>query len=256
MPKIRYHKGYTNIVKMHNNMVEAQYKFTREQQVILLQVAKTLQEQDIFDKNERAYVTYTTSDLLQMLNISDRRTLRGTIRSLQKCIMSYENLEEKWVVDVNVFIYSKYNIGTIDIQIHEAMLPFFKHLSKEVGNYTELNLKEMKQFSSQYTIRIYQLARKLQNIGITKDTKSWKQEQDYTLDEFQNIVGSSYKTWQHIEDKVLKVAMAELKDNSFIYVDYEPIKGYKKEQTRGRQGVIGIKIKANRVGHYQGSLGI
>jgi len=45
MPKIRYHKGYTNIVKIHNNLIESHYKFTREQQVILLQVAKTLQEQ-------------------------------------------------------------------------------------------------------------------------------------------------------------------------------------------------------------------
>lgn len=254
MPKIRYHKGFTNIVKVHNNLIEAHFKFSREQQVILLQVAKTLQEKDIFDNHEHTTVSYTTSDLLQQLNISDRRTLRGVIKSLQRCIMSFENLEEQWEADVNVFIYSKYNIGTVDIEIHKEMLPFFKHLSKEVGHYTELNLKEMKQFNSQYTIRIYQLARKLQNIGITDKTKNWKQEKTYTLEEFQNIVGSEYKTWQDLERNVLKVAMAELKDNSFIYVDYEPIYGYKKGQTKGRQGVVEIKLKANRVNHYQGSL--
>jgi plasmid replication initiation protein len=168
--------------------------------------------------------------------------------------MSYKNLKEKWEQDVNVFISGKYHIDTIEIEIHKDMLQFFKHLSKELGNYTELNLKEMTQFKSQYTIRIYQLARKLQNIGITKDTKAWKQEKNYTLEEFQKEVGSNYKTWQHIEDKVLKPAMEELKDNSFIYVDYEPIKGYKKEQTKGRQGVIEVKLKVNRVNHYQGSL--
>ena len=255
MVKIRYHKGYTNIVKIHNNLIEAHYKFTREQQVILLQVAKTLQEQDIFDKKENTTVTYQAGELLQMLNISDKRTLRGVIRSLQRCIMSFENLEEQWECDVNVFTKAKYHAGgKIEIQIDYDMLPFFKHLSKEVGHYTELNIKEMKQFKSQYTIRIYQLARKLQNIGITKKTKAWKQEKDYTLEEFQKMVGSNYDTWQHIETKVLKPAMEELKDNKYIYVNYEKILGYKKGQTRGRQGVIGIKLIMNRVNHYQGKL--
>jgi plasmid replication initiation protein len=169
--------------------------------------------------------------------------------------MSFKNIDEQWECDVNIFIKGKYYTGgRIEIKLDYDMLQFFKHLSKELGNYTELNLKEMMQFKSQYTIRIYQLARKLQNIGITKGTKAWKQEKKYTLDEFQKEVGSNYKTWQHIEDKVLKPAMEELKDNSFIYVDYEPIKGYKKEQTKGRQGVIEIKLKVNRVNHYQGSL--
>lgn len=255
MPKIRYHKGYTNIVKVHNNLVEAHYKFSREQQVILIQVAKTLQEQDIFDKYEHSTISYKISDLLQMLNIEDRRTLRGVVRSLQRCIMSYKNIDEHWEMDVNIFISGKYHsTGTVDIEIHKDMLQFFKHLSKELGHYTELNMKEMTQFKSQYTIRLYQLARKLQNIGVTKNTKHWKQEKIYTLEEFQKMVGSNYKTWQHIEDRILKPAMEELKDNSFIYVDYEPIREYKKGQTRGRAGVTKIKLKMNRVNHYQGKL--
>jgi plasmid replication initiation protein len=255
MPRIRYKKGYTNIVKVHNNLVEAHYKFSREQQVILLQVAKTLQQLDIFNKYEHTIVKYKTSELLEMLNISDRRTLRGVIRSLQRCIMSFNNIDEHWEMDVNVFISGKYySEGFVEIEVHKDMLQFFKHLSHELGHYTELNIKEMTQFKSQYTIRLYQLARKLQNIGITKDTKSWKQEKIYTIEEFQKIMGSNYKTWQDLERWVLKPAMEELKDNSFIYVDYEPIKEYKKGQTRGRAGVTKIKIMANRVNHYQGKL--
>ena len=255
MPKIRYHKGYTNIVKVHNNLVEAHYKFSREQQVILLQVAKTLQEQDIFDKREDTEVTYQAGELLAMLNISDKRVLRGVINSLQRCIMTFKNIDERWECDVNIFIKSKYYVGgKIEIKLDYDMLPFFKHLSKEIGNYTELNIKEMTQFKSQYTIRLYQLARKLQNIGITKKTKSWKQEKIYTLIEFQKIMGSAYKTWQDLERWVLKPAMEELKDNSFLYINYEPIKKYKKGQTRGRAGVQEIKIIANRVNHYQAKL--
>ncbi len=255
MARIRYHKGYTNIVKVHNNLIEAHYKFSREQQVILLQVAKTLQEMDVFDKKEDTEVVYQAGELTNMLNISDKRVLRGVINSLQRCIMTFKNIDEQWECDVNIFIKSKYHTGgKIEIRLDYDMLPFFKHLSKEIGNYTELNIKEMIQFKSQYTIRLYQLARKLQNIGVTDKSKSWKQEKVYTLDEFQKIMGSSYKTWQDLERKVLKPAIEELKDNSFIFVDYEPIKKYKEGQTRGRAGVREIKIISNRVGHYQGRL--
>ena len=248
--KIRYHKQYTNIVKIHNNLIEAHYKFTKEQQVILLQVAKTLQERDIFDKHEHSKVTYQANELLSYLNISDRRTLRAVIKSLQCCIMSYENLDEEWEADVNIFMYSKYHKGgKIDIEIHREMLPFLKQLH---SNYTELNLKELVQFKSQYTIRLYELARKFQNIGITKNTKKFKQEKIYTLEEFQNLMGSNYNTWQRLETFVLKPAMEELKDNSFIHIDYKPIKGYKKGQTRGRQGIVEIKLLINRIGHFTG----
>ncbi len=253
--KYRYDKGYTNIVKIHNNLVEAHYKFSREQQVILLQVAKTLQQQDIFDKREDAEVTYQSGELLDMLHISDKRVLRGVVRSLQRCIMTFKNLDEQWECDVNIFIKAKYYTGgRIEIRLDYDMLPFFKHLSKELGNYTELNIREMSQFKSQYTIRLYQLARKLQNIGITEKTKTWKQEKIYTLDEFQKIMGSNYKTWQDLQRKVIKPALEELKDNSFIYVDIKPIKEYKEGQTRGRKGVTKVKILANRVNHYQPKL--
>jgi len=252
MPRIRYHKGYTNIVKIHNNLLEAHYKFSREQQVILLQVAKTLQERDIFDKDEHTVVEYKADELLQRLKIEDRRTLRKVVKSLQSCLMSYENLDEHWEEDINIFIRGRYHAGgTVEIEIHKNMLQFFKHLTER---YTELNLKEAVQLKSQYSIRLYEWARKLQNIGITKDTKTWKQEKIMTIDEFQKQMGSNYKTWQDLERKVLKPAMSELKDNSFIYIDYEAIRGYKKGQTRGKPGVIEIKLKVNKVGHYHPKL--
>ena len=253
--KIRYDKKYTNIVRIHNNLVEAHYKFSREQQLILLQVAKTLQQMDVLDNKNDTEVVYQAGELLTMLNISDKRVLRGVITSLQRCIMTFKNIDERWECDVNIFIKAKYYVGgRIEIRLDYDMLPFFKHLTHEIGNYTELNIAEMKQFKSQYTIRLYQLARKFQNIGVKNGTETWKQEKKYTLEEFQKLMGSDYGTWQKVNTKVIKPALAELKDNSYIYVDIEPIKDYKKGQTRGRMGVVAIKLKVNRVGHYQGKL--
>lgn len=244
---IDYYKGYTNIVQIHNNLVEAHYKFSKEQQLIMLQVAKTLQENDIYDKNEDTLVEYQADELMKLLNIGDRRTLRGVIKSLQRCIMSFENFDEQWEADVNVFSRGRYFAGGhIEIKIDELMLPFFKELNDK---FTKLNMKELVSFKSQYSIRIYELARKLQFIK-----EPQKKEKIYTIDEFQKMVGSSFKTWQHIKDKVLEPAKAEINGNTRVYFDYEPIESYKKGQTRGRKGINEVKIIMNIVGHYQPSL--
>lgn len=244
---VKYHKGYTNIVQIHNNLIEAHYKFTREQQLILLQVAKTLQEKDIFEENKHQKVTYNLQEIQTLLNISDYRTVRGVIKSLQRCIMTYKNLEERWEADVNIFIYSKYHAGgSIDIEIHSEMLQFFKRLNE---HFTKLNMKEIVSFKSQYSIRVYELCRKLQFIK-----SPYKQEKIYSVDEFQKMIGSTYKKWQDLENKVLSVAKNEINDNTFVYFDYEPIYSYKDGQTRGRKGVNEIKIIMNIKGHYQAKL--
>lgn len=244
---IDYHKAYTNIVKVHNNLVEAQYKFSREQQLILLQVAKTLQEQDIFDKKQDTLVTYDARELADKIGVDDLRTLRGVIRSLQRCLIDVRNLDEQWEADVNVFSKGKYYTGgTVEIKLDEDMLPFFKELHER---FTKLNMKELVQFKSQYSIRIYELARQLQFIK-----PPHKHEKVYTLDEFQAMVGSSYKTWQHIETKVLQPACDEIINNSRVWVGYEPIKEYAPGQKRGRAGVRKIKLIMQIREAYQPSL--
>ncbi len=237
---IIYDKRYTNVVKMHNNLVEAHYKFTREQQLILIQVAHTLQKNDVFEKHEHYNkVTYDARELGELLNIPDLRTIRGVVKGLQRCIMSYENLNEHWEEDVNVFVTGRYHAGgQIDIEIHAHMLPFFKKLDE---HYTKLNIKELVQFSSQYSIRIYELMRKLQFIPAPA-SKSKR----YAIDEFQQIIGSNYKRWVDLERKIIKPSVEEINNKSRIWVDYKV--NYKKVK-RGRPPVesitflMGIKDK-------------
>jgi len=245
---IQYHKAHTNIVKIHNNLIEAHYKFSREQQLILLQVAKTLQEEDIFDKAVHLNtLTYDARELGDKIGVADLRNLRGVVRSLQRCIMSYENLDEQWEEDIVVFTRGRYITGgTVEIEVHQNMLPFFKELHEK---FTKLNMKELVQFKSQYSIRIYELARQLQFIKAPH-----KQEKVYTLDEFQAMVGSNYKTWQHIEHNVLIPACEEIINNSRVWVGYEPIKEYAPGQKRGRAGVRKIKLTMLIRETYQPSL--
>ncbi len=234
-----YLRGYTNIVEVHNNLIEAQYKFSKEQQLILLQVAKTLQERDIYsNKMQDVTVKYSARELADKIGVVDLRHLRGVVKSLQRCIMSFKNFEENWEMDVNIFSRGQYFAGgEIEIRLDEYMIQFFKELN---DNFTKLNIKEMVRLKSKYSIRIYELARKLQFIK-----KPHKKEIVYTIEEFQKMVGSNYKTWQDLERKVLIPAKKEINSSTHIYIDYEPIKKYKKGQTKGRKGVLEVKIIMN-----------
>lgn len=245
---IKYHKAFTNIVQIHNNLVEAHYKFSAEQQKILLIIAKKLQQDDIFNKNIHLNtLTFNARELAEEIGVGDLRTLRGVVKSLQRCIMSFNNIEEKWEEDVNVFTRGRYHAGgEVDIEVHNSMLPFFKELEER---YTKLNIKEVAQFNSQYSIRIYELCRRLQFIAPPKE-----KAKTYTLDEFQKMVGSNYKTWQHIEEKVLKVAEEEINKKTRVWFGYTPIKEYADGQKRGRKGVRKIKIEMNIAQNWQPSL--
>jgi len=236
---LEYRRGYTNIVEVHNNLIEAQYKFTKEQQLILLQVAKTLQERDVYSKDMcDVTVNYSARELANKIGVVDLRHLRGVIRSLQRCIMSFKNFEENWEMDVNIFSRGQYFAGgDIEIKLDEYMIQFFKQLN---DNFTKLNIKEIVSLKSKYSIRIYELSRKLQFIKAPH-----KKEITYSINEFQKMVGSSYKTWQHIEDYVLKPAKKEINASTRVYMDYEPIKKYKNGQKKGRKGVLEIKLIMN-----------
>jgi len=178
-----YIRGYTNIVEVHNNLIEAQYKFTKEQQLILLQVAKTLQERDIYSKDmQDVTVNYSARELADKIGVVDLRHLRGVVKSLQRCIMSFKNFEENWEMDVNIFSRGQYFAGgSIEIKLDEYMIQFFKQLN---DNFTKLNIKEIVSLKSKYSIRIYELARKLQFIKAPH-----KKEIIYSIEEFQKMVG-------------------------------------------------------------------
>lgn len=227
---IVYDKRHTNVVKMHNNLVEAHYKFSREEQLILIQVAHTLQKSDVFDNQNIIRVSYDANELREMLNIGDLRTIRGIIKGLQRCVISYQNIDESWEADINVFAVGKYFAGgVVEIGIVPDMLLFFKKLDE---HYTKLNMKELVQLNSQYSIRIYQLMRKLQYIPLP-GAKSKK----YTLQEFQVIVGSNYKRWADLERKVIKPSVDEINKKTRIWVEYKA--NYKKVN-RGRPPVESV----------------
>ncbi len=227
------------IVKLSNNLVEGHWKLNEVQQKILIVVAKAFN--NWFEKYEnqlnkedigKYHTVETTSHrLAQLLDIknNDYRYIRQTIQTLQKCLISYRNEEEKWESDIPVFAPCKYyDDGRITIKVNEVLLPMFFLIQKE---YTQYNSLEVMQFNSKYTIRIYGLVAKIQNQTYKVVT--------YSLDDFCKKVGCEYKTWSHIETKVLLVAKKELKEKSIINFKYEAII---ENIGRGRPKVVALKL--------------
>jgi len=219
-----------NIVEIHNSIVEGIYKFTREQQLIMLKVAHSLQMID-YDNNKKVIdVEYQNNELSEFLGL-DNRTVRSVIKTLQKCIITFKNLDEQWECDVNIFTKAKYyRGGHIEIRIDEDMIPFFKTISE---NYTQSNIKEVVSLDSSYTIRIYNILRKLQYLK--KPAQNIKK---YELEEFKTMLGIPKKwTYSNIKQKILEPAQKNINENTFINMDWQTIE---KKEGVGRPKVTHI----------------
>jgi len=236
-------KKFANVIEIHNNIVEAQYKLSREQQLLLFKIVMEINKgryesnTTMITKNWEMYVLVTklnVAETAKYLNI-DKRTIRKVIQSLQKVIITHVDLDKKTKTDTQVIGRARYvnDEQEVQIMINDEMGKYLKDMSV---NYTQLNLKEIVTLKSQYSIRIYQLARKLQNIK-----PPYTKAITYTLEEFQKMIGSNYPTWQKLKTNVLEPSKKELIKNTRLWIDFEPIKESKGNKG-GRPKVTKIKL--------------
>lgn len=233
-----------NVVEIHNNIVEGIYKFTREQQLMLLKVAHSLQMMDYDNTMKVVDVEYQVGEIAKFLML-DERTVRSVIKTLQKCIMTFKNLDQKWECDVNIFTKAKYHAGgKIEIRIDEDMIPFFKTIS---ANYTKANIQEVVKLDSGYTIRIYNILRKLQYIQ--KPAQSVKK---YEIEEFKKMLGIP-QNWSYydIKRKILEPSKQSIDENTFINMDYQT---EEKREGVGRPKVTHIILGMSKKEAYQPKL--
>jgi len=237
-------KQYANVIEMHNNIIEAQYKLSREQQLLLFKIVMEINNGNYESSSTMITKTWEMYVLVTKLNIAetakyldiDKRTIRKVIQSLQKVIITHKDLDKKTKTDTQVIGKARYteDESEAEIMVNDEMAKYLENLS---ANYTQLNLKEIVTLKSQYSIRIYQLARKLQNI---KEPRI--KEITYTLEEFQKMIGSKYPTWQDLKKRVIEPSKREINNNTRVWIDFKPIKEESQNKS-GRPRVTKIKLQ-------------
>lgn len=153
------------LVTRHNNLIEARYRLTLQEQRILLWLFSEIGPEDKDFKRYRVRI----ADLAKFIGISDGggrlyREIAEVTGRLRKREIDLEDVNRRvltqttWVASAEYYL----NEGFVEICLAPALMPYLLDIKK---NFTKVALKYAIGMKSAYAIRIYELLKQYQGIG-------------------------------------------------------------------------------------------
>jgi len=151
--------------------------------------------------------------------------LKKALDKLMKTDIKVERIELKEVWRINICSMAKYNKGEgyVSIKFTDDIMPYLSQVTKKFVLY---NLKEISNFGSLYTTRLYELIQDFKETGWMLKSISQLREAF--------AVGDKFKAYRDFKIKTFAHACQEINDNYDIGLRFE-------EQKEGRK-VVAIKF--------------
>lgn len=205
-----------NWIYQNNRLIESSYALTvTEQKLIRLLASMIKKEDDYFKEYE-----FTSKDLIKILGTSDSRFYRDIddiTDLLMQRIIKIKNIDTGEFEKYHWVESCKYRNGILKFKISEDMKPFYLNLDW----YTKYQLKNIMQFKSTYSFRLYELLKQYEKIG----------ERKIRIDSLRSILEigkNKYPKYGNLKQKVINVAITEINQNTDLYIEYEEVKEVRK----------------------------
>lgn len=217
------------IIRKSHPIVEAGYKLSiAEQRIILLSLAK------LDNRNtEQSKVTLYAMDYARTFGLSEKiaytELSKASKRLYERSIIlkgEDETTEFRWIESRTKYHKGE---GRISFEFSRRVLPYLFELDKKLG-YTQYELLSVSGFTSNYSIRIYELSVKL--LGM--------RNQSISVEELRRILQleTKYKEFRELNKFVIKVAVNEINEKSDLLLSIEPLK-------QGRK-VVALEFKVTK----------
>ena len=210
--KIDEKKNYDIIIKKSNDLVEARHNWSLNEQRLLLLMATDINE-IIKDKKEWK-IRISEFDKFFKKTRTTKPEAEKMVNSIYDQSMEFKDEKGNWVKH-RVISSAKYYNGEITLTLTDFMIP---HLRELESRFTQYRLKDVSNFRSQYSTRLYELA--IFNMHKTNSI-------DLELDETKLNLGvdlKKYKDFKSFRVRVLDVAIKEINEISNLIMSYTPIK--------------------------------
>ena len=188
------------------------------------------------DDKELFTYTFQINEILKVLDIqrTNYKVLRVSLRQLMTKYVVIEDSEDM-IFETTFLNHFKIDKKTdsIEIKLSSPLKPFLLELN---SRFTKLSLSKILGFSSQYSIRMYEIIESRVTI-YEKYKNSHLLEFEYKIDKIKEIllgeyngenkevkIPKAYIKYNNFKRKVLDVAYLELKEKGDYYFEYEPIK--------------------------------
>ncbi|MBY6850510.1 replication initiation protein, partial [Clostridium botulinum] len=112
---------------------------------------------------------------------------------------------------------AKYKKGVLMLKINKDLKPFYLSLDW----YTKYQFKNIMQFKSTYSFRMYELLKQYEKIGY----------RIITINEIRSMLDikkNKYPKYANLKQKVIKVSINEINTNTDLFIDYEEVKESRK----------------------------
>ena len=211
-------KVKNNIVVKDNNLVNASYELTLNEQRLMLGCISLIDSRHQID-TQRLYkiqvkdigdlcgVVNTTHFYKDMVGAA-KRLLKRTIKIGDKQSGVYG--EAVWITRYVVDDRNR----TIEVNFNEDVIPYLTSLQNK---FTKYKLRDVAKFKSVYSIRIYEQLAQWKRVGYV----------ELEIEKLRHIlcVQDKYKLFSDLRKKVIEVAVSEITEYSNLDVSY----GYRKE---------------------------
>jgi len=169
------------------------------------------------EKLQREHVL-TAKEYSQLFEVNidnSYKIIRKACKKLMKTSVTLEKIDLNEIWEVNVCSAAKYNEtkGSITVEFTDRILPYLSQVRKRFVLY---NLKEITNFRSLYTTRLYELLQEFKETGYM--VKSIEQLRTIFA------VGAKLQRYSHFKQKTFSHAVQEINDNYKMGLTYEEIK--------------------------------
>lgn len=143
------------------------------------------------------------------------RHLKKAIDKLMKADIKVERPENNSIVRINICSQAEYKKreGSIIIQFTDSIMPYLSQVRQKFVLY---NLKEIADFNSLYTTRLYELIQQFKDTGYL--VKSLEQLREVFA------VGDKFKKYNHFKNRTFDHGCKEINNNYEMNLGYEEIK--------------------------------
>lgn len=206
-----------NFITQSNNLIEARYALTKNEQLILCAMISFINPDD------EDFLTYKTSisDFIGILGVdkkSGKREIKNVVRKLLSRVLEIESSDGKW----KMFQWVSYAEASPEedyllLRFHDKLRPYLLNLKRQ---FTSFRLREVVPLKSIYAIRMYQIVKEY-------DSKN-KSSFLYMLEDFRKLMlGSENKKYSAFKDfriRVIESAKKELDEKSNLSFEFSLIK--------------------------------
>lgn len=220
-PKEKARHNFKNsiIAIQHNNLVQAKYSMTLQQKRVMIWLVSQIKPTDE-DFKEHILSVKELIEVCQLSGESAYKQLKDITFSLIEKgirIIDITNPKEDIETQISWLSSAKYRYGRVTLTFSPELKPYLLLLKER---FTSINMIDMMQFKSVHAIRIYELLKQYENIGV----------RILDIEEIKECCGvkDKFRKYADFEKYLLLIAQREINEKSDIHIEFERIKPFRK----------------------------